>query len=268
MPPRSRPAPGPASGSRDARSATARESAGGTQPGANRSLRAVTSRPVIGSAARSAGVPFRRSCTVPTAVARPKSPSNSSRSRDSWISRPEAAMGTAGWSGSGLWESCRFVGSFQGGSSFLVKRRAMTSLATGREKPPSSLFNYDRDNLVRRRARLGHRPRGLLARRRRLGLLPPQPRPQPRRPLERGRPGMDDAGSTGPALARRDRHPGLEPGRLAASPAPHGNGPPEGVPDAQAEDRGPHSGSRARPIAARSARKSRSWRARDGSSVG
>ena len=38
-------------------------------------------------------------------------------------------------------------GSFQGGSSFLVKGKATSSLATGREEPPSSLFNQDRDNL-------------------------------------------------------------------------------------------------------------------------
>jgi hypothetical protein len=33
------------------------------------------------------------------------------------------------------------IGSFQGGSSFLVKRKATSSLATGREEPSSSLFN-------------------------------------------------------------------------------------------------------------------------------
>jgi hypothetical protein len=33
------------------------------------------------------------------------------------------------------------IGSFQGGSSFLVKGRATSNLATGREEPPSSLFN-------------------------------------------------------------------------------------------------------------------------------
>jgi hypothetical protein len=38
------------------------------------------------------------------------------------------------------------------------------------------------------RARVGHRPRGLLRGRRRLGLLPARARPQPRLPLERGRP--------------------------------------------------------------------------------
>ena len=38
------------------------------------------------------------------------------------------------------------------------------------------------------RARLGHRPRGLQRRRRRLGLLPARPRPLARLPLERGRP--------------------------------------------------------------------------------
>ena len=32
-------------------------------------------------------------------------------------------------------------GSFQGGSSFLVKGKATSSLGTGREEPPSSLFN-------------------------------------------------------------------------------------------------------------------------------
>jgi hypothetical protein len=32
-------------------------------------------------------------------------------------------------------------GSFQGGSSFLVKGKAASSRATGREEPPSSLFN-------------------------------------------------------------------------------------------------------------------------------
>jgi hypothetical protein len=39
------------------------------------------------------------------------------------------------------------IGSFQGGSSFLVKGKATSSLATGREEPLSSLFNYDRDSL-------------------------------------------------------------------------------------------------------------------------
>jgi hypothetical protein len=33
------------------------------------------------------------------------------------------------------------IDSFQGGSSFLVKGKAKSSLATGREEPPSSLFN-------------------------------------------------------------------------------------------------------------------------------
>jgi hypothetical protein len=33
------------------------------------------------------------------------------------------------------------IGSFQGGSSFLVKGKAAPNLATGREEPPSSLFN-------------------------------------------------------------------------------------------------------------------------------
>jgi hypothetical protein len=33
------------------------------------------------------------------------------------------------------------IGSFQGGSSFLVKGKATSSLVTGREEPPSSLFN-------------------------------------------------------------------------------------------------------------------------------
>jgi hypothetical protein len=33
------------------------------------------------------------------------------------------------------------IGSFQGGSSFLIKGEATSSLATGREEPPSSLFN-------------------------------------------------------------------------------------------------------------------------------
>jgi hypothetical protein len=33
------------------------------------------------------------------------------------------------------------IGSFQGGSSFLVKGKATSSLGTGREEPPSSLFN-------------------------------------------------------------------------------------------------------------------------------
>jgi hypothetical protein len=33
------------------------------------------------------------------------------------------------------------IGSFQGGSSFLVKGKATSSLATGLEKPSSSLFN-------------------------------------------------------------------------------------------------------------------------------
>ena len=44
---------------------------------------------------------------------------------------------------------------------------------------------------VPERARLGHRPRGLLRGRRRLGLLPARPRPLPRVPLERGRHGRD-----------------------------------------------------------------------------
>ena len=35
--------------------------------------------------------------------------SNASRSRESWITRSGAPMGTAGWVGSGLWESCRFA---------------------------------------------------------------------------------------------------------------------------------------------------------------
>jgi hypothetical protein len=39
------------------------------------------------------------------------------------------------------------IGSFPGGSSFLVKGEAASSRATGREEPPSSLFNQDRDNL-------------------------------------------------------------------------------------------------------------------------
>jgi hypothetical protein len=34
---------------------------------------------------------------------------NASRSRESWIRRPGAPSGTAGWVGSGLWESCRFA---------------------------------------------------------------------------------------------------------------------------------------------------------------
>ena len=42
---------------------------------------------------------------------------------------------------------------------------------------------------VPRRARLGHRPRGLQRDRRGLGLLPARPRPLARLPLERGRPG-------------------------------------------------------------------------------
>src|SRR5262249_31943658 len=33
-------------------------------------------------------------------------PSNSSRSRESWITRPEAPMGTGGWADRGLWEAC------------------------------------------------------------------------------------------------------------------------------------------------------------------
>ena len=33
------------------------------------------------------------------------------------------------------------IGSFQGGSSFLVKGEAMSSLTTGREESPCSLFN-------------------------------------------------------------------------------------------------------------------------------
>jgi hypothetical protein len=33
------------------------------------------------------------------------------------------------------------IGSFQGGSSFLVKGKATSSLVTGREEPSSSLFN-------------------------------------------------------------------------------------------------------------------------------
>jgi hypothetical protein len=33
------------------------------------------------------------------------------------------------------------IGSFQGGSSFLVKGKATSSLGTGREEPPSSIFN-------------------------------------------------------------------------------------------------------------------------------
>jgi len=40
------------------------------------------------------------------------------------------------------------IGSFQGGSSFLVKGKATSSLATGREEPSSSLLNKDRDNLA------------------------------------------------------------------------------------------------------------------------
>ena len=44
---------------------------------------------------------------------------------------------------------------------------------------------------VPERARLGHRPRGLLGERRRLGLLPARPRPLARVPLERGRHGRD-----------------------------------------------------------------------------
>jgi predicted ester cyclase len=40
------------------------------------------------------------------------------------------------------------IGSFQGGSSFLVMGKATSGLATGREEPPSSLFNYERDDLV------------------------------------------------------------------------------------------------------------------------
>ncbi len=44
---------------------------------------------------------------------------------------------------------------------------------------------------VPERARLGHRPRGLLRERRCLGLLPARPRALPRLPLERGRHGRD-----------------------------------------------------------------------------
>ena len=40
------------------------------------------------------------------------------------------------------------IGSFPGGSSFLVKGKATSSLATGREEPPSSLLNKVRDNLA------------------------------------------------------------------------------------------------------------------------
>src|SRR6516225_5223972 len=36
-------------------------------------------------------------------------PSNSSRSRESWITRPEAPMGTGGWADRGLWEACGFA---------------------------------------------------------------------------------------------------------------------------------------------------------------
>ena len=52
--------------------------------------------------------------------------------------------------------------------------------------PPSRLEEL---GAVRRRARLGDRPRGLQPRRRRLELLPPRPRPEPGLSLERGRPG-------------------------------------------------------------------------------
>jgi hypothetical protein len=40
------------------------------------------------------------------------------------------------------------IGSFQGGSSFLVEGKATSSLANGRKEPSSSLFNKDRDNLA------------------------------------------------------------------------------------------------------------------------
>ena len=50
---------------------------------------------------------------------------------------------------------------------------------------------------VPERARLGHGPRGLQRRRRRVGLLPARPRPVPRLPLERGR----DGGRVGRVLA-------------------------------------------------------------------
>jgi hypothetical protein len=39
------------------------------------------------------------------------------------------------------------MGSFPGGSSFLVQGKATSSRATGREELPSSLFNWDRDTL-------------------------------------------------------------------------------------------------------------------------
>ena len=39
------------------------------------------------------------------------------------------------------------LGSFRGGSSFLVMGKSTSGLATGREEPPSSLFKYDWDIL-------------------------------------------------------------------------------------------------------------------------
>jgi hypothetical protein len=39
------------------------------------------------------------------------------------------------------------IGSFPGGSSFLVKGKATSSRAAGREEPSFSRFNQDRDNL-------------------------------------------------------------------------------------------------------------------------
>ena len=65
---------------------------------------------------------------------------------------------------------------------------------------------------VPERARLGHRARGLLRERRRLGLLPARPRPLARVPLERGRHGRD-LGHPPRALprARALERPGPDP---------------------------------------------------------
>jgi hypothetical protein len=40
------------------------------------------------------------------------------------------------------------IGSFQGGSSSSLREKRTSSLATGREETPLSLFNYDRDTLL------------------------------------------------------------------------------------------------------------------------
>ena len=50
--------------------------------------------------------------------------------------------GDRGLGGPGLVGSMLLrIGSFQGGSSFLVRGKATSSLATGREEPPTSHFN-------------------------------------------------------------------------------------------------------------------------------